>query len=329
MGAACSSAPKKPTPFTAPTPTESASPAPQVFGPPEAYGPAPNPNPAPAEAYGPSPVQYKPAVLVLGPGLARGFAIAGILRALHDNKIPIGAIVSTEMGSLMGALYVSTTTFNEFEFGLARFKPEMFFHTSGLLSDVFAGRANGEELGATLRQVLGEKQIRGTSILLKIAVHPVEKPSYLLLDTGPLVPAVRAALGDPVILKPSRWEKLFAESAVRFRPYPIAEARELAKKLGDGPVIVVDTLGSPATSAAETSKVERQVRLEMAQAQKQSRGELAGADLIIRPDLHDIGYLDFDKRTDAIFRGRSAAVAQMEKIRRLVGLPPAEGSTQP
>ena len=50
----------------------------------------------------------RPIVLVLGPGMARGFAFAGVLRALNEAKIPIGAVIGTEMGALVSALYADS-----------------------------------------------------------------------------------------------------------------------------------------------------------------------------------------------------------------------------
>src|SRR5689334_11194719 len=93
----------------------------EQMGPPEAFGPPP---PAQSPNYGPDPVLVKPIVLVLGPGLARGFAYVGVLRALKEAKIPVGAIFSTEIGSLIATLYGMSPTLNQFEWGLQKFKDD-------------------------------------------------------------------------------------------------------------------------------------------------------------------------------------------------------------
>src|SRR4051794_36609960 len=73
--------------FPAPQPNEGAT------GPFEAYGPpVPPVTDQPTDVYGPAPVQLRPVVLVLGPGMARGFSYVGVIRALNEAKIPIGAI---------------------------------------------------------------------------------------------------------------------------------------------------------------------------------------------------------------------------------------------
>ena len=75
--------------------------------------------------FGPQPVKVFPVALVLGPGLARGYAHAGVLRTLHDNKIPVGAVLGVEMGALIGAIFATSRTINEFEWKLFKFTAGM------------------------------------------------------------------------------------------------------------------------------------------------------------------------------------------------------------
>jgi predicted acylesterase/phospholipase RssA len=46
--------------------------------------------------------------------------------------------------------------------------------------------------------------------------------------------------------------------------------------------------------------------------------ELKNADVVIRPDLKQVGIKDFEKRTDAVFAGKSATTEKMDEIKRLV-----------
>ncbi len=87
---ACATAKKTGPSFdgSGPLPVSPASePAPETMGPPELYGPpAPPPStssmaPVPAA----EPVQKRPVVLIFGPGLARGYAYVGVLRALKEH----------------------------------------------------------------------------------------------------------------------------------------------------------------------------------------------------------------------------------------------------
>jgi len=51
--------------------------------------------------------RLKPPVLALGGGGARGFAHLGVLQALDEARLPIGAIVGTSMGAVVGGMYLA------------------------------------------------------------------------------------------------------------------------------------------------------------------------------------------------------------------------------
>jgi len=51
--------------------------------------------------------RLKPPVLALGGGGARGFAHLGVLQVLDEARLPIGAIVGTSMGAVVGGMYLA------------------------------------------------------------------------------------------------------------------------------------------------------------------------------------------------------------------------------
>jgi lysophospholipid hydrolase len=53
--------------------------------------------------------------LVLGGGGARGCAHVGVMKALHEAKIPIDMIGGTSIGSFMGALYAELLDLDEMD----------------------------------------------------------------------------------------------------------------------------------------------------------------------------------------------------------------------
>ena len=83
-----------------------------------------------------------PVVLVLGPGMARGLAHAGVLKGLDNAGVKVGAILGTEIGALIGSLYATRSTINEFEWSLLKLKSEIFARQSGSLSALQIGRAH-------------------------------------------------------------------------------------------------------------------------------------------------------------------------------------------
>ena len=49
--------------------------------------------------------RFKPPVLALGGGGARGFAHLGVLQALDEMRLPVSVIVGTSMGAVVGGMY--------------------------------------------------------------------------------------------------------------------------------------------------------------------------------------------------------------------------------
>jgi NTE family protein len=294
----CASA-KKATPTSASGdpfvgPTQNA----EQMGPPEAFGP---PTPAPPPSYGPEPIQIRPVVLVLGPGLARGFAYAGVFQALKNAKIPIGAIYGTEMGGLIGTLYAMSPNINQFEWGLLKFKEDTFKDNPSFLRKLGGKSSLSEKLENRLRQVFDTKDLNQAKIPVRVAVLSELSNIPIVLDHGNAVQVVKASMAVPGLFAPVDLEEngksTKVVSAGSIKPFLVSEARSL----GLGPVVVVDVISDSESGAV--------------------LDELKGADLVIKPDVNKIDLKDFGKKTDAAFHGKNAIIQHMHEIRQLVGMP--------
>jgi NTE family protein len=264
--------------------------SPQVtYGPAAPYGPE---VPAAIPMYGPVPQVSRAVVLVLGPGMARGYAYEGVIRALTDAKIKIGAIFGTEMGALIGALYARDGSVNDLEWGVQRFKDDVFQPDSSMFSRLLNKDA-AEKLDESLDHVFEEKDLADTKIPMKILAQPAGAP-VKVFDHGSLKLLVRAALGGVNGLTPVEIDHVPTGTAGSLRPFDVEDA----KALGIGPVIVVNLLD---------------------QKESDLYPEMKQADVIIHPEMKKIASTDFKKRTDAVFAGHSAVQAQIEEIKRLVG----------
>ncbi len=282
--AGCSGAKTKPEEGPAATSAEApATPA----GEGEVYGPPP---PAPVDSYGPERVQVKRAVLVFGPGMAEGFAHAGVLRALKEAKLPVGAVLGTEMGSLIAAIYAIDENVNRLEWALLRFD-EQAFSGGGLMKGIFRGQGSGSKLESELEREFAKRDISQAKIPLRV-MFETDRQEPIIASKGELVDALRGALADPKLLEPGEWQGAKVHSSKQNVKSLLREARSL----GLGPVIYVH-----ADAAASTEGLD--------------------ADLILKPDLKDIQRTDFKKRAAAIARGRASARSQLEAIRSLTGAP--------
>ncbi len=288
LGAGCSSAPRAADSDTG-----------EGSGPPPPYGPAQGEQ---AAAMGPDPVAIRPIVLVLGPSGAKGYAYAGVLRALVDAKIPIGAIVGSDMGALIGALFGMSTSINGFEWKMLQLKSEWFAAKTAGLGALFKQGNPRARLGLRLKELFAGKDLRDSRVPLKILNF-----SASLQDSGDVAAAV-----FEVLILPSAEANGVLNSP---KAFPVAEARAL----GIGPVVVIDVLEhmDEPVAVADGGEREAAVRDAVRLAANRSVDELTQADLVIRPDLSKVKFTDFDRRSDAAYIGRTATVAAMDEIRGL------------
>ncbi|MGE0614678.1 MAG: patatin-like phospholipase family protein [Bacteriovoracia bacterium] len=284
FGMSCATAPKssdaKPVfgPEPGPDPTVTAPP-PDV----SEQGPQPLPS-----VYGPKGLEVYPIILVLGPGLARGYAYAGVLRALHDAKIPISHIVGLEMGAVMGGIYTRSKTVNEFEWTLMKLKPEAF-------------SADPDNFERKLTELIGHADFSHTRISFRAGVHSPDNGKFSWLERGDLAKALRLSF--------------FQEGRIT-RPFPVEDARTLAS----GPVVVVDVVNEASIAKDETDLAEKHYHRKLAEAKRQDMAEYQRADLVIRPVIKGVKYFDYTQKTKLSFAGKQAVQKAMAELKRLTGV---------
>ncbi len=277
----------------------------EAMGPPEAFGPVP---PIPGPSYGPDPVKLKSVVLVLGPGLARGYAYVGVLQALKEAKISVGAILGTEVGGFIGAMYCLSGSMNSFEWGLMKFKEDSFVEKKGFLSKSDQGPSDGNKFERQLRQIFGKKDLKQLKIPFKTVFRSQETGALIVVGQGPAVEAVRSTMAAPGLFLSGVWpirEAVLATvSAGQSRPFLVEEG----KAMDIGPVIAVDVLTDVESSSQQD--------------------ELKNADLVLKPDISGMSPFDFKKRNNAVFQGKIVTGQHLKEIKHLVGISENEADSK-
>jgi NTE family protein len=236
-------------------------------------------------------------ILVLGPGGARGYAYVGALRAIAEAKIPVAAVYGTEMGALFGALYaMSGGSISQFEWGLLKFPDDVFVQGKSLIPNPFGKSSDGRKLESALSKAFGDKDLRTSRIPVRVALRLKEKDRSVAISEGLARQALRAAVAAPGLFDAGLWDGQSADSAGKVRPFLVSEARANGK----GSVIVIDASGDPRSADLP---------------------ELKDADFVLRPDMKGIGAMDFSKKTEAAFRGKTEVVQHLSELRHLAGMP--------
>ena len=290
--------------------------------------------------------------LVLSGGGARAFAHIGVLRALHELRVPVDIVVGTSMGSVVGGAYAAGASIPDLE--------RMARHTDW--ERVVADRPAREDLefrrreedvllpsriefgvhgdgislppsaasNAALEQALGRLLPAGTrdrpvsELTLpfrSVASDLVTGELVDLVDT-PLFLAIRASLAVPGVFAPVRVNNRLVVDGGLVRNLPI----DLAHKMGADIVIAVN-VGTPLAPEKNLGSAlgvaQQMINILTEQNVQRSIRELRAQDILVAPELSGIGFLDFRNVDSAIIAGEAAARALTARLAPLA-LAPAD-----
>lgn len=267
--------------------------------------------------------RQKPTVaVVLSGGGARGIAHVAVLEALEERGIPIDMIVGTSMGALIGGLYSAGYSPGDIRELLATHDlmamlsaspyadimstPRAFvFDESNLLSLAFGSKGLGNATGivgdqalmtllsSLLARVSSQDDFSELEIPFAAVAIDATTAERIVLDSGPLVSALRASISLPVV----------------FPPYLLSDGR-LAMDGGyvdNLPVSLAHDYGADLVIASDVNAAQR-LRIEdltsLSAMVIQSldlvtrinvRTQEGLADLLIHPDLENVSIMEFNK----------------------------------
>lgn len=275
--------------------------------------------------------------LVLSGGGARGFAHVGVLKALEEKGVRVDCITGTSMGAIVGGLYASgmdarslerlvltldwEAMFSErpprqelslrrkeedfrfplpFEIGLRDWKlglPRGAFATSRLELEL-------KDLTAHLREDIAFDQL---PIPFRAVATDLESGAIKIFAHGPLRVAMRASMSVPGAFAPIEVDgRLYGDGGL-VKNLPV----DLAHTLGATRIIAVN-IGTPLSPRSELGSfvgvtrqminilTEQNVREQLARLDEEK-------DVLIAPDLGDMGATDFARGAQAIAAGYAAA----------------------
>ncbi len=300
---------------------------------------------SPVAAEGPTPGKDKLA-LVLSGGGARGAAHVGVLRVLEELHIAPDLIVGTSMGSIVGGLYAAGWTPDDID----RLIREIDWER------VFTDRVDRQDLGFRRKQDDRPAMIRGrlhfdgfkpvlprgviAGQRLEIIMRLVEalSPSStdfdqlpipyravaadiatgeaVVIGSGSLATAMRASMSVPGAVPPVPLDGRSLVDGGIAANLPVGIAREL----GATAIIAVD-ISSPLLEGDEEfdtffSVFSHLNSLLTVSNRDRDVGLLRDGDLLLVPELGEIGFVSFDRLEEAVAIGEESARARDSELRR-------------
>jgi len=290
--------------------------------------------------------------LVLSGGGARGFAHVGVLRALEAMRIPVDCIAGTSAGSAVGAAYASGLSPDEIERALrsADWDRDMFDDSpprrdqqprrrseeKAFLLDLTVGvrdgnvlvppgLISGQKIELFLHRMLGSSSLLSSFDQLPIPFRAIAtdlvQGEMVVQDRGSLVTAVRASMAVPSAFAPVQSGDLLLVDGGLTRNMPVDVVRELC-----GDVVIAIDIGGPLLKREDLGNAlgvaGQMVNILMERNMRDSRAQIRpGRDVLIQPQLGDIGSASFSRGVDGIPAGEAATLAAGVELGRLALTP--------
>lgn len=258
--------------------------------------------------------------LTLGGGGARGAAHIGVLAELERLDIQPDLITGCSIGGMLGALLAT---------GLNTESIQSFFQKLSVSSIYVLPRkepalSQNSKIEKLLEDTIGRPTFDELSIPLAVVATDLVSRQLVVIDEGDVITAVLATIALPMILPPIERDGRFLVDGGMLNnvPFDVAVAR------GASAVIAVDLTHSapygtendappPPTSGVVGRVLNRTQRYKSWQMltsvvdivttqSMNTRLALSKPDLLLRPYLGTIGFLDFHRWEEGIEAGKTA-----------------------
>ena len=255
--------------------------------------------------------------VALGGGFARGIAHLGVLKVLEEEHIPVDFMAGTSAGAMLAIAYASGHAVHE----IVEQARATRFRDFGNWKLSWMGLASNQRLEHYPRKYLGVSTFEELRIPLAIAATDLGTGEPVYFTSGPLGPALRASCAYPGMFLPVEYEGRTLVDGFLAAPVPVDALRNM------GAEVVIAIFLESANNRKPTSIVDV-IGLSFAILQRHADLEWRRtADIIIEPVVKDFLWDDFEKTSELIAAGETAARAALPKIR--AALAPKAGHEPP
>lgn len=260
--------------------------------------------------------------LALSGGAARGLAHVGVLQVLQKEGIPIDMIAGTSSGAVMGAAYAWSQdtvrmTKDALDAGWKKMAP--LIDPSIPKTGVIKGKKIQDLIS---KYVGGNIKFSDLKIPFACVATDIDTGEEIVIDRGSVPEALRASISIPGIFTVVKYEGRYLVDGGLTTPVPV----EVVRCMGADFIIAVnvnpdvaDRMGKTSQERVSTRKAPNIFQVIMQSiyitTYSLARNSLENADIVIEPDLSNIGAGDFNKARELITRGRQAAQDTIPEIK--------------
>jgi len=254
--------------------------------------------------------------IALGGGGARGLAHIGVLKAMEEEDIPIGAISGTSVGAIIGGLYAAGITTSQMEqmtqeLGWSSLTNYSRFSVLRLM--MTGQKLSTKNMEVYLRQHIGDTRFDELKIPFVCVATDIQTGERLVFREGSVALAARASATIPGMFEPVPFRHRFLVDGGLVSNLPT----DLVALMGADPIIAVDvTADFVHTQPKNVLDVLNQAIY--IQSERLAQDELSRAQVVIRPQLDNITMMDLSRSDECIDAGVLAGRRAAPEIKRLV-----------
>jgi NTE family protein len=246
--------------------------------------------------------------LALGGGAARGIAHIGVLKVLDEEGIPVRGVAGTSVGSVVGAAVCAG---RDWRWMLAAVR-ELRWGNLVQPTVPRMGMLATERLERYLERALGVARFEDLSLPFAAVAVDICTGEEAVLRSGELAPAIRASCSVPGIFEPVDLAGRLLVDGGLLNDVPADAARLIA----GGPVIAVKLNGGVREPARPRTIVDVITASYAIIARHGIQRGLAGADIVVAPDLGRASYRDLRRVDELAAAGETAARAALAAAER-------------
>ncbi|MBD3263884.1 MAG: cyclic nucleotide-binding domain-containing protein [Candidatus Omnitrophica bacterium] len=260
--------------------------------------------------------------VALGSGAAYGFCHIGVLEVLEKNNIIIDIVCGSSMGAVVAALWASGFSYPDIIKHAGQFGKKIGRFSFMGISLPLKGVVTGRRLENILRGIFKDLTFKDLKHTLRIITFDFSERKSLVIEEGLLYKAVAASCAMPGVFEPIRWEgKVLLDGGI-VSPLPV----NTLLTYGARKIIASDVIFSSEEAVREYKRRKNlhifdfifgSIETMQQYFVKQS---LKVADMVVHPNLENLGWTEFDRIEEFVERGRRAANEKIEEIKKFVGI---------
>jgi len=265
----------------------------------------------------------------------RGLAHLGVLQVMEEHDVPVDALAGTSMGGIIAGLYAAGTPLPD----LIAFSKKVGIVDVAAPDRQWRGLFGRQKMSRLLTDLLGREDVtfEELSISVSVVAVDVETGEMVVLDKGPLIPALVATSAFPIFFSPVHHQGRWLVDGGVLNNLPV----DVARQMGVDRVLAVNTPPSVKLSLEEREQerglsfrnlgffgsrtLDWKLPFLIAEASvgftirviNQARIAEYPPDLVLEIDLPNVGVFISDDNAHIIQAGREAALEYLAEITAL------------